>query len=152
MATKSTKSPIDKRTRLVDTAAKLVHEQGFNRTTLADISRESGVPLGNVYYYFRTKEAIGEALIDKLAEVQASGREAWEVSPDPRRRLEAFIQEWMGNRESLARFGCPMGVHDDVTVQYPTQAAQRRTSKVATDVIEGDVDDEQVEAGHERGQ
>jgi hypothetical protein len=45
-----------------------------------------------------------------------------------------------------------MGVHDDVTVQYPTQAAQRRTSKVATDVIEGDVDDEQVEAGHERGQ
>jgi AcrR family transcriptional regulator len=51
MATKSTKSPIDKRRRLVDTAAKLVHEQGFNRTTLADISRESGVPLGNVYYY-----------------------------------------------------------------------------------------------------
>jgi len=31
------------------------------------------------------------------------------VSPDPRRRLEAFIQEWMGHRESLARFGCPMG-------------------------------------------
>ncbi len=80
MATKSTKSPIDKRTRLVDTAAKLVHEQGFNRTTLADISRESRVPLGNVYYYFRTKEAIGEALIDKLAEVQASGREAWSSS------------------------------------------------------------------------
>jgi len=44
MATKSTKSPIDKRTRLVDTAAKLVHEQGFNRTKLADISRESASP------------------------------------------------------------------------------------------------------------
>ena len=84
MATKSTKSPIDKRTRLVDTAAKLVHEQGFNRTTLADISRESGVLLGNVYYYFRTKEAIGEALIDKLAEVLPShGNRHLTRRPDP---------------------------------------------------------------------
>ena len=53
----------DKRTRLIETAAKLTHEHGFNRTSLADIAEESGVPLGNVYYYFKTKEALGEALV-----------------------------------------------------------------------------------------
>jgi len=45
-----------KRTRLINTASKLAHEHGFNQTTLADIARDSGVPLGNVYYYFKTKE------------------------------------------------------------------------------------------------
>jgi AcrR family transcriptional regulator len=34
----------------VDSAAELVHEQGFGRTSLADIARASGVPLGNLYY------------------------------------------------------------------------------------------------------
>jgi TetR/AcrR family transcriptional regulator, transcriptional repressor for nem operon len=53
----------DKRVRLVDAAKALIHRQGFNLTTLADIAQEADVPLGNVYYYFKTKEAIGEAVI-----------------------------------------------------------------------------------------
>jgi AcrR family transcriptional regulator len=99
----------DKRTRLVDTAAKLVHEQGFNRTTLADIARESGVPLGNVYYYFKTKDAIGEALIEKLASTYDTARASWDAKPDPKARVEAFIQMTIDNREVLARSGCPIG-------------------------------------------
>ena len=54
---------INKRSRLLEAANRLVHAQGFNQTTLADIAREAEVPLGNVYYYFKTKEDIGHALI-----------------------------------------------------------------------------------------
>jgi len=53
----------EKRTVLVQSAKQLLHEQGFARTTLADVAQRSGVPLGNVYYYFKTKEAIAEAVI-----------------------------------------------------------------------------------------
>jgi TetR/AcrR family transcriptional repressor of nem operon len=102
-------SQADKRTRLIETAAKLVHEQGFNQTTLADIAVESGVPLGNVYYYFKTKEALGEALVDKLASAYEGLCARWESSADPKERLEAFIQMTIDNRESLARSGCPIG-------------------------------------------
>ena len=57
--------PADKRSSLIQSASKLTHQFGFNRTTLAEIAADAGVPLGNVYYYFRTKEAIGEALIEQ---------------------------------------------------------------------------------------
>jgi TetR/AcrR family transcriptional repressor of nem operon len=99
----------NKRSQLVDAAAKLVHEQGFHRTTLADISRESGVPLGNLSYYFKTKDAIGAAVVDGLACAYESLRVSWESSSNPRERLESFIQMTFDNRELLAERGCPVG-------------------------------------------
>ena len=52
----------DKRDRLVEAADKLIYEKTFHTTTLADIAKEADVPLGNVYYYFKTKDAIMEYL------------------------------------------------------------------------------------------
>jgi AcrR family transcriptional regulator len=101
--------PPDKRTRIVEVAAKLVHEQGFARTSLADIARESGVPLGNLYYYFKTKDAIGEALIEKMAGLHDAIREAWDRELEPRERILAFIQASIDSRDSVARSGCPVG-------------------------------------------
>ena len=46
----------DKRERLIQAADKLIYEQTFHTTTLADIAKLADVPLGNVYYYFKTKE------------------------------------------------------------------------------------------------
>jgi AcrR family transcriptional regulator len=99
----------DKRVRIVETAAKLVHEQGFNRTSLADIARESGVPLGNLYYYFKTKDAICEALIDKMSAAHAEIRATWDAQLEPRERIGAFIQASIDRRESVAQSGCPVG-------------------------------------------
>jgi AcrR family transcriptional regulator len=105
----ATSPPPDKRTLIVDTAAKLVHEQGFGRTSLADIARESGVPLGNLYYYFKTKDAIAEALIENMSQAQAEVRAMWDAELEPRERLVAFIQATIDTRESVARSGCPVG-------------------------------------------
>lgn len=55
----------DKRNKLVVAAKSLIHKKGFGDTTLADIAHEAEVPLGNVYYYFKTKEAIGLAVIEQ---------------------------------------------------------------------------------------
>lgn len=99
----------DKRTRIVDTAAKLVHEHGFTRTSLADIARESAVPLGNLYYYFKTKDAIGEALLENKSATHAAIRASWEAAFEPRQRIEAFIQASIDSRDSVARSGCAIG-------------------------------------------
>lgn len=93
----------------MDTAAKLVHEQGFARTSLADIARESGMLLGSVYYYFKTKDAIGAALIEKMAAEHAAVRDVWDRELGPRERIEAFIQTTIETRDSLARNGCRVG-------------------------------------------
>jgi len=100
---------IDKRTRLLDAASKLVHRQGFNRTTLADIAQESGVPLGNVYYYYKTKDDIGNALIEHRMECTLGQFGEWDKQPEPRKRILAVIKAVADNREVLAQSGCPVG-------------------------------------------
>ena len=107
--TMAARAPVDKRTRIIDTAARLVHEHGFARTSLADIARESGVPLGNLYYYFKTKDAIGEALVEKISMETAAARATWEAELEPRERVLAFIQATIDGRASVARIGCRVG-------------------------------------------
>ena len=99
----------DKRDRLIQTAVTLMYQQGFHQTTLADIAREAHVPLGTVYYFFKTKEAIGEALVDYyLQEYRAVCRQ-WDSDSQPTARLEAFIQRMLGDSQRLCESGCPIG-------------------------------------------
>jgi AcrR family transcriptional regulator len=98
-----------KHERLVKAADRLVQRQGFEQTTLADIAKASKVPLGNVYYYFKTKDAIGEAVVAERASQYRAARELWDALPDPKQRLLAFAQMTIDNRELLARSGCPIG-------------------------------------------
>ena len=77
LRTNMAKTHIDKRSRLVNAAVGLAYQNGFGATSLADIAREAEVPLGNVYYYFKTKDDIGEAIVElRLAEL-ATQRQRW---------------------------------------------------------------------------
>ena len=99
----------DKRTRLIEAAAKLVYERGFANTALSDIAREAEVPLGNIYYYFKTKAEIGDAIIAQQLAAFESQRLIWERAGTPKGRLRALIQMTIDNRHMLARGGCPTG-------------------------------------------
>jgi TetR/AcrR family transcriptional repressor of nem operon len=99
----------DKREKLVEAAVSLAYRQGYRRTTLADIAEESSVPLGNVYYYFRTKDDIGEAILACRAGQFAALRERLDALPTPLDRLSAFVDVTIDNAPNVARSGCPMG-------------------------------------------
>ncbi|HET9843214.1 MAG TPA: TetR/AcrR family transcriptional regulator [Gammaproteobacteria bacterium] len=99
----------DKRQRLIEAAKVLIHQQGFNLTTLADIAQEADVPLGNVYYYFKTKEAIGIAVIEKRSSEWSERLASWSEHPDPLTRLTMLVQNGLDDLEITARFGCPIG-------------------------------------------
>jgi AcrR family transcriptional regulator len=99
----------DNRTRLLQAAANVTYRQGLGRTTIADIAKEAGVPLGNVYYYFKTKEEIGKAFVElRLSRFRRLLQEL-DKADSPKERLCAFVQMKIKNRESLARTGCPVG-------------------------------------------
>lgn len=99
----------DKRVRLIEAAKVLIHQQGFNLTTLADIAQEADVPLGNVYYYFKTKEAIGIAVIEKRASEWSERLALWAEISDPLARLVSLVRFGLQDLEVTARFGCPIG-------------------------------------------
>src|SRR5260370_39721159 len=68
---------IDKRSRLVSAAVGLAYQKGFEATSLADIAREAKVPLGHVYYYFKTKGEIGEGILEMRAAELSARRQRW---------------------------------------------------------------------------
>jgi AcrR family transcriptional regulator len=99
----------DKRERLIQAADKLIYEQTFHTTTLADIAKLADVPLGNVYYYFKTKEAIMDAVLQKRMNEWRSLFQQWEQIPDIKERLSALLAHNATESETLARFGCVIG-------------------------------------------
>jgi TetR/AcrR family transcriptional repressor of nem operon len=100
----------DKRERLLEAGRCLIHRQGFRHTTLADIARESGVPLGNVYYYFRTKDELLEAVAHRLGDEFRERAAMMEAAhAEPRARLLALLDAVVSNRVALAEHGCPVG-------------------------------------------
>lgn len=99
----------DKRERLIQAADKLIYEQTFHTTTLADIAKLAEVPLGNVYYYFKTKEAIMDAVLQTRVHEWRDLFQQWEQIPDIKERLLALLQHNSTQSETLARFGCVIG-------------------------------------------
>ena len=80
---------------------KLAYGRGFRETSLADIAEAAHVPVGNVYYYFKTKEELGEAVVERrLAEFRAP-REEMDRLSSPKERLFAFVEAFIGTGSSL---------------------------------------------------
>src|SRR5258708_21124224 len=94
-----------KRTRLIETATKLAYGRGFRETSLADIAEAARVPVGNVYYYFKTKEELAKAVVGRLLEEFRAARAEWDRLIAPKERLLAFVSSILANRMCLARGG-----------------------------------------------
>jgi AcrR family transcriptional regulator len=99
----------DKRQRLVASATSLFHEQGVHRTSLAEVAERADVPVGNVYYYFKTKDDLVNAVVASYQEQAALLVESFERSRTPQARLKALVRSWSDMRDEVVDHGCPMG-------------------------------------------
>jgi TetR/AcrR family transcriptional regulator, transcriptional repressor for nem operon len=98
-----------KRERLVESARALLHEQGAQRTTLAEVAQRAHVPAGNVYYYFKTKDELVGAVLESYTAEAARLIETFERLRTPQARLKALVRNWNDMRDVVARHGCPLG-------------------------------------------
>lgn len=98
------------RSRIVDAANTLFYHRGYNQTSFHEIADATGIPKGNFYYYFRSKDELLKAVIeDRIARIDAM-LAGWDAqSADPRARLARFVQLLVGNCDELVRYGCPLG-------------------------------------------
>ncbi|NUP67382.1 MAG: TetR/AcrR family transcriptional regulator [Nonomuraea sp.] len=90
-------------------AARVLHEQGVERTTIADIAAAADVPVGNVYYYFKTKDELVEAALSEHAGRLAELTAELDRLPGPLDRLKGMVATWVEQRDVAARYGCPTG-------------------------------------------
>jgi len=82
------------RDQILNAASRLIHVQGYQSTSLDDVLRESGVGKGNFYYYFKSKEDLGYAIIDRIRRAfveRGLGPAFGDTDADPVGQLHAFF-------------------------------------------------------------
>jgi AcrR family transcriptional regulator len=70
-----------RRAELIDTALRLFAERGFRGTTIADIAVATGTAHGLVYHYFRSKDELLDAILERYSFLPQL-RALLAVSPD----------------------------------------------------------------------
>lgn len=98
-----------RRDALVQAAAALFWTKGYAATSLADVAKSADVPLGNLYYYYRTKAdlALGVASLfvnetSKLIDLVSTERS------DPRERLNFLVARMRATQGQRLAYGCPI--------------------------------------------
>jgi len=110
--TRSTKGAAT-RDQILNAAARLIHVQGYQSTSLDDVLRESGVGKGNFYYYFKSKEDLGYAIIDRITQgfvERTLGPAFADSAADPVVQIHAFLDRVLeAQRQRKCVGGCVMG-------------------------------------------
>lgn len=84
------------RALILDTALRLFEKQGYERTTMRAIAAETGVSVGNAYYYFDSKEHLIQAFYDHNAQRHvAASRPILDRERDLAARLRNVLRAWV---------------------------------------------------------
>lgn len=120
------------RQRIVDAADHLFYSRGYNQTSFSDISDETGIPRGNFYYYFKTKEDILAAVVDaRLSEFKVMLKNCEEISTDPLQRLLSLTQFPLQKEAQVLQYGCPIGtLSTELVKEQDTEISQARLTAV----------------------
>ncbi|MCO5190465.1 MAG: TetR/AcrR family transcriptional regulator [Anaerolineae bacterium] len=62
---RTVKSPAERRNELIDAAQQLFYTKGYESTSVSDIVKAVGVAHGTFYYYFDSKLAVVEAIVEQ---------------------------------------------------------------------------------------
>jgi len=122
------------RQRIVEAADRLFYQNGYNQTSFQDISDLTGIPRGNFYYYFKTKDDILDAVVQaRSARFVEQLQQFDESSDDPRQRLLLLAELLRVNQENLLASGCPIGSLSAELAKEDT--ALQHKSRLVFDVI-----------------
>lgn len=105
------KPPEERKQEIVDTAARLFTERGYEQTTVREIVGELGVAQGLFYYYFKNKEEVlfavvqqrGKQLIEQIAVIIADRQ----VSPLLRARMALDVISHFFYQDAALDWGFP---------------------------------------------
>ncbi len=98
--------------KFLETAQRLMLSRGYTATTVEDICTEAGLKKGSFFHYFKSKEDLAKAVLDRFvsetyqAEVEAGLFE----EPDPLRKVYGYLDYVASiNRKPGRQIGCLIG-------------------------------------------
>lgn len=87
------KEPEVRKGELLDAAQKLFVEKGYSKTTVTDILNVHGLSKGVFYYYFKSKEEVMDAIIQRMVEAMVDHAKQIVADPDmtPPQKIFAIL-------------------------------------------------------------
>lgn len=82
---------LEREERILDAAAELIPQFGYDKTTVSDIARQAGISKGAIYLHFESKDALFEALLV--------------------RELQLYMERWLGLIDDDPRGGTIAGMY-----------------------------------------
>jgi AcrR family transcriptional regulator len=90
-----------RRSEVVAAAARLFAEQGYDATSIADLTAATGLAAGGIYHYFAGKEALLVAICDELlVPLLAQAEEIVAAGGPAVVQLRALLRAWIAHIES----------------------------------------------------
>ena len=134
------------RAEIVSVARKVFSKQGFKKTTMEDIARGAGKGKSSIYYYYKSKEEIFEAVVEKEAdELRSTLEKVISIRNDPMGKLKDYIMFRLYHVKTVSNFYAALkeDSHDqmrfveDVRKKFEEQEFQMVCNILDTGIKEG---------------
>jgi AcrR family transcriptional regulator len=101
-----TSKGLQRREEILTAARKRLIEEGYNHFVLREIAAQCGMSIGNLQYYFRTRERLLEevtrtALFDDLKTLNAISQSAPRGKAQLRELASAILRKWLGENGKI---------------------------------------------------
>ncbi len=77
---------------IIKTACQVFADKGFAATKTSDIADKAGLPKANIYYYFKSKEALYRAVLESIIEPLLQAYSPFHREEEPELALRAYIK------------------------------------------------------------
>jgi len=99
----------DTRREIVEKAAPLFNQKGFEGTSMSDLMRATGLEKGGIYRHFSSKEELASEAFDYAWQKAVERRlEGVDEAADAVERLKKMIDNFVDIRAGLVAGGCPL--------------------------------------------
>jgi len=100
----------EKEQAIFEAALKIIKQKGFHKARMSDISKEAGISYGLVYHYFKNKEDLFDAIINRwwgglfslMADISKGDK--YDVHKKLRRIIYYFLDTYQSNHELVNIF------------------------------------------------
>jgi TetR/AcrR family transcriptional repressor of nem operon len=127
MARTRERAGTDTRTRILDVAEWLVQSRGFNGFSYADVAADLKITKASLHYHFRTKAALGDALIARYAARFVDALKKIDAQPgNAADRLRAYTELYGSALDHQRMCLCGMLAAEYQTLPEPMRATVLR--------------------------
>ncbi len=135
------------RQNIVQKAADIFAQFGFKKATMDDIARSMGMGKSTLYYYFKSKEQVFEAVVKKEADILSRKleEEVLMKNINPMEKLRSYVLIRMNFLNDFVNFFAALK-HDYLSNLAFTERVRERYDKEEQQIIQG-ILEEGIELG-----